>query len=235
MQKRVIKSFLCSPGSPKGFTLVELLISLAIVVIVVAGVFQLLANISSVYEMESSYMEKMTNLHIAVNLISSEIRSSGLEIEGFSYVPIEVNSGSSDVLTVRGFFSDPLYLSQDAPSGSSSIVLSDASSLEEGDVVLIGEREVKTVSSITGNTVSLNSTLSMSYPSGTPVRVFEEVTYYVRDGVLYRKTGGVSQPFLEGVVSMDVYPDLSNQTSYTITLNLEEGLSVSFTASRRVF
>ncbi len=208
---------------------------MAIVVFVVAGVFQLLANISSVYEMESSYMEEMTNLHIAVNLISSEIRSSGLKVEGFNYVPVEVGSGSSDVLTVRGFFSDPLYLSQDAPSGSSSIVLSDASSLEKGDVVLIGEEDLRGVSSISGNTVLLNGTLSMDYPSGTPVRIFEEVTYYVSNGVLYRKTGGVSQPFLEGVVSMDVYPDLSNQTSYTITLNLEDGLSVSFTALRRVF
>ncbi len=233
MPRRVIKSFLCSPGDPKGFTLVELLISMAVVVLVVAGVFQLLANISNIYEMESSYMEEMTNLHIAVNLISSEIRSSGLEAEGFSYVPVEVGSG--DVLTIRGFFSDPLYLSKDASSGSSSITLCDASSLEVGDVVLIGEKEVKGVSSISGNTISLNGTLSADYPSGTPVRVFKEVTYYVDNGVLYRKTGGVSQPFLEGVVSMDVYPDLSNQTSYTITLNLKDGLSVSFTASRRVF
>ena len=102
-------------------------------------------------------------------------------------------------------------------------------------MVLIGEEDLRGVSSISGNTVLLNSTLSMDYPSGTPVRIFEEVTYYVSNGVLYRKTGGVSQPFLEGVVSMDVYPDLSNQTSYTITLNLEDGLSVSFTALRRVF
>ncbi len=213
----------------KGYTLVELLVAIFIATVIIAAVFRLLSRVSLSYEEGRNLSERMTNLHIAAHLITEDIRTAGLGISGN---PIEVTCDGSCVITLKGCFYEAAYLIQEASSGSSEIRINDASDFDVGDTVLIGENEVRTVTGVGSNYLTLNATLSEDYPQGAKVRLVTEVQYYVSGGVLYKKVDdGSPQPILEDVESLRISAD---NNTYTVTINLSGGLSLTTKASKRI-
>ncbi len=226
--------------SDRGFTLVELLISVFIIVALSAALFKLLSLGSTSYGSSSQVMEAITDLHVASNLISREIELSGFGVpEGESSVTVSGSSGSQRLI-IKGCFSNPSHLIQAASSGDYTIYLDDVSLFSQGDRVLVGDVELKTVSSVGSNYIVLDSSLEGNYPEGSTARRLDTIEYYADQGALYRRNnGGNPHPVLDNVKDFEVEPEESDAPIYTVTITVSPGgdlgdVKISFSASRRI-
>jgi len=186
------------PSSTTGSVLVELVVSIALAAVTMAGVVQVMALHNRVYVEQDLGVSMQQNLRMASDIVTDTMRTSGYGVPStnvstwipwvasFTANPLIIQ-GTTDTLTVAGCFREPVaHLSARAAVGSTVLsVASDVSGssvntlLDTGTkrLILIGESEAAHVvdagaSSITidiNPTLTGNQGLPRPYPAGTPI------------------------------------------------------------------
>jgi len=182
-----------------GFSLIEFTISVAIMTVVLGGIFMLTANNQLIGRNESETSDMTQNARVAFDLMSREIRNAGL---GFPSNQAVV-SATSNSITVRGFFSkiSTTALSVDPIGGvlvvgsaadfqpGQSLLLVDANSTAAAYTSIRPNGVDKITNRLTVSTavtaITPGATISRFGP-GTAVSVVERITYSIESGAISR-------------------------------------------------
>lgn len=169
----------CKRKNQKGFTLVELLVTLAITLIIVASLASSFVFQQKTYNAQQQVNEMVQNARAGMDLMSSEMMMTGYGVAtsamplsnwltwgsvtfGNDPVVIEDGSGalSSDIIHVAGCFDGPATtLSAAATTGDTTIDVNDAADFNtttKSNICVNGiERAV--VTGISGNTLTIDT------------------------------------------------------------------------------
>jgi prepilin-type N-terminal cleavage/methylation domain-containing protein len=200
----------------KGFTLVELLVAMAISGIVVAAVYTAFVTQQKSYTVQNQVAETQQNARVGLDLIAREVRMAGYGQPAWSMnadtdggcfglchtvtdpVTVVDGGGSPDRITVIGCFDTaPPTLSQAVVSGAITLKVTDAGVFDNTnnkDSIFIGGFENAKVTNKSGTTLTIdtdpdtsgNQGLVHNYDKGTEVNPVRAVTYYVEDDTLRR-------------------------------------------------
>lgn len=222
-----------------GFTLVELLIGLAISSILALSLWSLASTQERTYGSQDSATEMQQNLRIAMQSLTRDIMAAGLgpqssTINGQnagawynaanSWNAFNITATSIDII---GCGQTPATLSAQAASGTNTLALAagEGAGFTASQNISIEGAENAVVTSVSGDTLTLSGNLSLTHPSGASVYPLRWVTYSVTGGVLNADQHNGSGP---QAVASDI-------TAMAITANATDpkALTVSLTGSTR--
>ncbi|EFK05950.1 prepilin-type N-terminal cleavage/methylation domain protein [delta proteobacterium NaphS2] len=179
-----------SIDNERGFTLVELLVTLAILLIVVAALSSTFTFQQKTYDAQQQVSEMIQNGRAAMDLMTGEIMMSGYGVATkhlplsnwitwvsgvtFGNDPIVIEDGAgalgSDILHVAGCLDGPVTtLAADAPKGATSITVDSAADINANDDksnICINGLESAIVTAISGNTLTIDTDPSASGNQG---------------------------------------------------------------------
>ena len=175
----------------KGFTLVELLVTLAIMLVVVASLSSTFVFQQKTYNAQQQINEMAQNARAAMDLMSSEMMMTGYGVTStalstwlnwggvtFGNDPVVIQDGSgalgSDIINVAGCFDGPATtLAADAPSGTTTITVGDGSKFNtttKSNICINGiERAV--VTGVSGNTLTIDTDPGTIGNQGLPNKI----------------------------------------------------------------
>jgi len=213
----------------KGLTLIELMIALAIVSVLVAGIYRTFASQQHTYAVQEQVVDMQQNLRMAVSQMMRELRMAGfgrpdVKMYGpdgmhgvYKNVVTPLDDGTG--VTIVGGFQQVATVATAAKSGETKLLLSDASGfdLDKRQYLCINGTESHRIKSITGNEIvfySNNGTndndgeLTEDHYAGEPVFRMLAVTYSI--GTSEGKTcllrddnlGAGPQPVAENIESL---------------------------------
>ena len=222
-----------------GFTLVELLIGLAISSILALSLWSLASTQERTYGSQDSATEMQQNLRIAMQSLTRDIMAQALgpqssTINGQnagawynaanSWNAFNITATSIDII---GCGQTPATLSAQAASGTNTLALAagEGAGFTASQNISIEGAENAVVTSVSGDTLTLSGNLSLTHPSGASVYPLRWVTYSVTGGVLNADQHNGSGP---QAVASDI-------TAMAITANATDpkALTVSLTGSTR--
>jgi prepilin-type N-terminal cleavage/methylation domain-containing protein len=200
----------------KGFTLVELLVAMAISGIVVAAVYTAFITQQKSYTVQDQVAETQQNARVGLDLIAREVRMAGYGQPAWSMnadtdgdgadeavtdpVTVVDGGGGPDLITVIGCFDpNPATLSVSGSVGNTVLTLQNAKEASRFNTttknsIFIGGMENAKITSISGSTLTIdtdpttsgNQGLARSYSTGAEVNLVRAITYYVEDDTLRR-------------------------------------------------
>ncbi len=177
-----------------GITLIELLVTLVVSAIVVAGMYRTFLGQQKTYTTQEQVVDMQQTVRVSINRMMTEIRMAGfgnvsmvlpVTIAGklFNNV-VNPDNPVAGALTV--LFGDEATTLTAIPASNkvtvNSLTDSQGNTLfDTGDkkYVSIGGVESYSVTSISGNTLTLSGTLTYSHQVGTPVYGIRAVSYQV--------------------------------------------------------
>jgi prepilin-type N-terminal cleavage/methylation domain-containing protein len=200
----------------KGFTLVELLVAMAISGIVVAAVYTAFVTQQKSYTVQDQVAETQQNARVGLDLIAREVRMAGYGQPAWSMnadtdgdgadeavtdpVTVVDGGGSPDRITVIGCFDTaPGTLSVAASMGNTALTLQNSDEASKFNTttknsIFIGGFENAKVTNISVRTLTIdidpttsgNQGLARSYSTGAEINLVRAITYYVEDDTLRR-------------------------------------------------
>ena len=193
----------------EGFTILELLIALAIMGMVAAAILQIFQGSMTQVSHATSLEDAQSTARIGLHQMATELRVIGAYWSGVSGAGNAITAATPSSIT---FMAD---IDADTLSGTTEATLTTAStsttltvsqnpsafntystsSLNDYACVANGStREVRQVSSVSGSVVTLASALTNSYPVGSIVRSVETVSYTFSSSAktLTRTVGGAA-------------------------------------------
>jgi type IV pilus assembly protein PilW len=203
-------------GKEKGFTLVELLVAMAISGIVVAAVYTAFVTQQKSYTVQNQVAETQQNARVGLDLIARDVRMAGYGQPAWSMnadtdgdgddeqvtdpVTVVDGGGGPDRITVIGCFDTaPGTLSVAASMGNTALTLQNSDEASKFNTttknsIFIGGFENAKVTNISGRTLTIdidpttsgNQGLARSYSTGAEVNLVRAITYYVEDDTLRR-------------------------------------------------
>ncbi len=220
----------------RGITLIELLVALCVSGVLLGGVYKTFTSQQHTYTVQDQVADMQQNVRVAINRMTKELRMAGFggggsggwdSTEFFKHGAIYgahtdvVNPGADgrSVTVFEGFQTlVPTTMSSNAPHGSNSIFVNDASSFDTADnkYISINGTEAHHISAIVGNKIQLAAwdQLVGDHLTGEKVYLLQGVTYSVgpfegtscllRDDHLNHPGIGVDgpQPVAENVESL---------------------------------
>ena len=170
-------------GKQKAFTLVELLIAMAIALIVIAAISSTFVSQRKTYDVQEQISERIQNGRAAMDILSSEIRMTGSGVTGsalpwidwagvaFATIPVLIEEGTgalgSDIIHIAGCFDGPAAtLSSNASAGNTTIdvtpvdsnkSVSDLFDTNDKKVICINGVENAVVTAISGDTLTIDT------------------------------------------------------------------------------
>jgi len=89
--------------SQKGVTLIELLVSLVITSLIIAGVYQIFINQAKNYEIQEQLAEAQNSVRAGMEIMAADLRMAGYDKEGGGSTVSVTNpvSGSSNIIRVE--------------------------------------------------------------------------------------------------------------------------------------
>lgn len=89
--------------SQKGVTLIELLVSLVITSLIIAGVYQIFINQAKNYEIQEEVAEAQNSVRAGMEIMAADLRMAGYDKEGGGSTVSVTNpvSGSSNIIRVE--------------------------------------------------------------------------------------------------------------------------------------
>ena len=227
-----------------GVTLLELLVTLSIVGVVMAGILGTFVLQSRLYMSQGQMAEMEDNLRFGADFIADMLRTAGYGVPcdnmdlwipwmgGFTENP-DIAAGPPDAFSVASGFEDPVAaLSLDASAGDTEISLDDTSALDTSSrrLILIGDTDNAHIVSVgtpmtidTDPTVAGNQGLSRAYLVGTPVRRIDVRTVSVVGNtlVLNDNQGAGAQDLVIRISNLTVDPIAGDQYEVTLTGQVE--------------
>ena len=200
----------------KGFTLVELLVAMAISGIVVAAVYTAFVTQQKSYTIQDQVAEAQQNARVGLDLIAREVRMAGYGQPTWALpadtdgdgdneqvtdpVTVTDGGGNPDRITVIGCFDTaPGTLSVAASMGNTALTLQNSDEASKFNTttknsIFIGGFENAKVTNISGRTLTIdidpttsgNQGLARSYSTGAEINLVRAITYYVEDDTLRR-------------------------------------------------
>jgi prepilin-type N-terminal cleavage/methylation domain-containing protein len=224
-----------------GFTMIELLIAVAIAGILLVSIYNLYISQSTTYTVQEQVSDMQQNARVAMNIISRHIRIAGFGqpswttingTSGITYKGINVTDGGTgnpDTLNIVGCIDPPPgKLASAAAVGSTTITLQSSDEANKFNTttksdIFIGELENAKVTGISGAVLTIdtnpvqsgNQGLTNGYPVGTNVYLVKRVTYTIDSTSLKRNenAGGGDEEIAVNVEDLQV-------TFTTPTVNL---------------
>ena len=194
-----------SPESDRGFTLVELMIAMAIGLVVLGAMYGVFTMHNKTFGTQEQIAEMQQSARAAMGMMTREIRMAGCgdpDLSWIDWVTIGSNpeivqgSGSDpDTISIIGCFDSPrASLSASTSSGATLLTLSQ-STTETSDefdttnekVISIGGIENAIVTSVSTNILTIdtnpattgNQGLSRAYGVGTPIYLVKVIGYSI--------------------------------------------------------
>jgi prepilin-type N-terminal cleavage/methylation domain-containing protein len=181
-----------------GFSLIELLIVLAVSGILALSLWSLAATQERTYGSQDSASEMQQNLRIALQDLTRDIMSAGLGPQSSTisgqdasawynaannWNPFNITATSIDII---GCGQTPATLNAQAASGTNTLTLATGggAGFKAPQNISIAGVENAVVTSISGDTLTLTANLVLTHPAQATVYPLRWVTYSVADGVL---------------------------------------------------
>jgi type IV pilus assembly protein PilW len=175
----------------KGITLIELLITLAIIGILIAGIYKTFISQQHTYAVQEQVADTQQNVRIAINQMMRELRMAGYGrldttfwgADGMhgKYKNAVTPEDNGQKVTVVGAFVQATTLAANADSGSNTLLFTDASRFDVAGkkYFCINGTESHRIQSINGNQITLfpGVTLTQDHYAGEPVFMILAVTY----------------------------------------------------------
>ena len=224
-----------------GFTLIEIMIALAIAGILLVSIYNLYISQSTTYTVQEQVSDMQQNARVSMDILSRHIRMAGFGqpswttingTSGITYKGINVTDGGTgnpDTLTVVGCIDPPPgKLGSAAAASSTTITLQSSAEASKFDTptksdIFIGELENAKVTGISGAVLTIdtnpiqtgNQGLVNAYPADTNVYLVKRVTYTIASTSLKRNenTGSGNEEIAVNVEDLQV-------TFTTPTVNL---------------
>jgi prepilin-type N-terminal cleavage/methylation domain-containing protein len=220
----------------KGFTLVELMVVVAIFFFILAGVFTAYITQHHASVIQAQVTDTQQNARIAMDFFSKEIRMAGFgkpagAVNGFSdavspAINNDATSGNNvlngtDQITVVTGYRQISTLASAASADSTTITLvanADRFNTSTKKFVCIdgvGLIDNYAVTGIAGNVLTVSPALHRSYQMRAPVLLVKAITYSVNDaGVLTRNenTGGGAQTLATNIEDLQFAYQLADDT-----------------------
>lgn len=188
--------------SEGGYTLAELLIVIAILGMVLAGIVTVLQPSQQTYTRASSQEDAQVGARVGLDGMATELRLTGSYVVGATGAPASITAATASTITFVGDVngdtvsnSAETTVTQSAGPGSTVRISGNAAAFSANERLYIANgstRELRQIGSIAGTTITLNTPLVYTYPVDSIVRSVETVTY-ARDAVantLTRAVGG---------------------------------------------
>ena len=173
-----------------GFTLIELLVALVVSSALIAALYRTLISQQKTYSVQEQVAETQQNLRVAIDQMTREIRMAGYGKPLTSNPPIfpmaanggpfnnVINPVNDDQVTIIGAFKQVSTLKA---IGTNTIELngnaSEFDSVGNKSYICVGGLETHRVTSISGNTLTLDGNLVEKHSIGAPVFKVKAITY----------------------------------------------------------
>jgi len=179
-------------GNAEGFTLLELVIAVAIATMIAAAILQIFQGSMSQVTHATSLEDAQSSARVGLDQLATELRLIGSYYDGIAGAGNAITTATPTTLTFRADIdadtvSGTTEATLTAASGSTTLTVSQNASAfntyttsASNDYAYVANgstREVRRVSSVSGSTVTLASALTNSYPVGSNVRSVELVAY----------------------------------------------------------
>ena len=179
----------------KGFSLIELLVGMAITSILVGALYRTFIGQQNTYNIEDQVVDTQQNVRVSIDQMVRKIRMAGyggntnilsafVNVNGFTNIITPVhnanNVGTGDDSITIIIADEVSTLTQDAAKGSSQLNLNNANSIFDTGkrkyLCLNGENNYF-VNSVSGNTVTLSTPLAEDHLINEAVSLVKAITY----------------------------------------------------------
>ena len=218
----------------KGFTLLEMLISMAILGVILIVFFSSFHVQRKVSKSQDEMADAQSNAHFALDAISRAMKLAGSGLTNGSITAanhdiggdvngatdtVTVIHGGSDTVTFVGVFEEEEgKLNGIANKEDSIITLDDTGVLDDDKkkYISIGGQDSYAITSIAGNNLNISpGTTSIAYKDETPVFLIKAITYQIINDVdsdgnktpvlkVNENTGGSAQPLVEYIKDIQI-------------------------------
>jgi prepilin-type N-terminal cleavage/methylation domain-containing protein len=221
-------------GGVAGFSLIEILIGLAISSILALSLWSLASTQETTYGSQDSAVEMQQNLRVALQDLTRDIMSAGLgprssTINGQdasawynaanNWNPFNITATSIDII---GCGQTPATLNAQAASGTNTLTLAagEGAGFTASQNISIEGVENAVVTSISGDTLTLSGTLSLTHPAQATVYPLRWVTYSVAGGVfnMDQHNGSGPQAVASNITAMAITVSAADPAALTVSL-----------------
>ena len=217
-----------------GFTLVELLIGLAISSILALSLWSLASTQERTYGSQDSATEMQQNLRVALQSLTRDIMSAGLGPQSSTingqdasawynaannWNAFNITATSIDII---GCGQTPATLSAQAASGTNTLALAagQGAGFTASQNINIEGTENAVVTSVSGDTLTLTGNLGLTHPAQAAVYPLRWVTYSVTGGVLNvdQHNGNGPQALASDITVMAVTASAADPKALTVSI-----------------
>jgi len=220
----------------KGFTLVELMVVVAIFFFILAGVFTAYISQHRASVIQAQVTDTQQNARIAMDFLSKEIRMAGFgkpagAVNGFSntITPAinndatngnNVLNGTDQITVVTGYRQESTLQSAASADSTTVTLVANADQFNTTTKSFVcidgvGQIDNYQVTGIAGNVLSVSPALHRTYQTDAPVLLVKAITYSVNDArALTRNenTGGGAQTLATNVEDLQFAYQLADDT-----------------------
>lgn len=214
-----------------GFTIIELMVALAVGALIAAAAYQVLVDQSRIYEVQDQNAAMQQNARAAMDFMCRELRHAGSDVPLDTGVDVFSNlvnndaadpniDNGTDSLTFWANTSHSSVVTTDASSGASSLQVypgvSRVSDFQANNQVMIldwNKRQIQTgmnISAVTYTDLTQPTQLACTpltnnVAAGYFVAIVpSQITYRVKNTVLERGQGGAFQPLIDDVEDLQL-------------------------------
>jgi len=217
-----------------GFTLVELLVSITVFMLVMAGASTFYVNQSRMRLSEQLGLTMEANLRLASDRLTFSLRNTGYGaptsnfatwmpwVAGITANPMitaGADAATPDTVSIASCTSQPVaHLTAGAASGATTLTLDSAASLNATNkrLIFINDNEFAIIQSIAGNVISIDTNplvvgpqgVSRAYAISTPICRVDVVTYSVDTTAMKLlendNQGAGAQAAMDGVTNLKI-------------------------------
>ena len=213
-----------------GFTLIEILIALAIAGIISTAIYNLYISQSRIYTQQEQVSDMQQNARVAMDIISRHVRMAGFGkpgwttingTAGINYEILVTDGGSApDTLEIVGCIdAPPGTLSAAVASGATAITLHSSAEASKFNTttkrdIFVGDLENAKVTNVSGAVLTIdtnpaqsgNQGLDNAYAVGTNIYLVKRVTYTIPSTSLRRNenTGAGAQEVAVNIEDLQV-------------------------------
>ncbi|MFQ5858866.1 MAG: PilW family protein [Anaerolineae bacterium] len=175
-----MRSFSPARHGQRGFTLVELLVALAVVGLVMAAVVTLYVTGSRIYTAGTGRADAQQAARAAMVMLAEDLRLAGSGYPTVSGLP-KITAATATSITFWGDLTNgSTILSQDVNAGDTALAVDSAAGVKPGDTIYLingGAYEALAVSSAGGTSIAVGAGTTASYPQFTQVGLPKAITY----------------------------------------------------------
>lgn len=189
-------------NNQRGASLIELVFSLAIIPIVMIGVYGLFISGHRSYLLQESLADAQQRARTGMELMAREIRLIGFGVpEGVNDI-ISMGEGGitfrANMDNIRAILTSTIF------QGQTTLKVSSGKDFKKNKVIYICDSEFCEEHTLSkdgaSTTLELKEGLTRTYPAGSTINVVNEVAYSFKENTLYRKVDNGENPVAEEVV-----------------------------------